>query len=97
MIILLEIVNETRTHPDIYLGASPRGSLALFRAAQAWALYNNRTYVIPEDVKFMAVPVLSHRIVMKQEAKLKKLTPEEIIDSILQSIRVPMVDDYEKK
>lgn len=45
----------------------------------------------------MAVPVLSHRIVMKQEAKLKKLTPEEIIDSILQSIRVPMVDDYEKK
>ncbi|HAA42626.1 MAG TPA: magnesium chelatase, partial [Ruminiclostridium sp.] len=64
---------------------------------RAWALYNNRTYVIPEDVKFMAVPVLSHRIVMKQEAKLKKLTPEEIIDSILQSIRVPMVDDYEKK
>lgn len=94
---IVEIVSETRTHPDIYLGASPRGSLALFRASQAWALYNNRTYVIPEDVKFMAIPVLSHRIIMKQEAKLKKLTPEEIIDSILHSIRVPMVNDYEKK
>ena len=45
----------------------------------------------------MAVPVLSHRVVMKQEAKLKKLTPEEIIDSILHSVRVPMVDNYEKK
>ena len=68
---IVEIVNETRTHPYIYLGASPRGSLSLFRASQAWALYNNRTYVIPEDVKYMAVPVLSHRVVMKQEAKLK--------------------------
>lgn len=94
---IVEIVNETRTHPNIYLGASPRGSLSLFRASQAWALYNNRTYVIPEDVKYMATPVLSHRIVMKQEAKLKKLTPEEIIDSILHSVRVPMVSNYEKK
>ncbi|MDQ2085996.1 MoxR family ATPase [Herbivorax sp. ANBcel31] len=94
---IVEIVNETRTHPNIHLGASPRGSLSLFRASQAWALYNNRNYVIPEDVKYMAMPVLSHRIIMKQEAKLKKLTPEEIIDSILHSVRVPMVDSYEKK
>lgn len=94
---IVEIINETRTHPNIHLGASPRGSLSLLRASQAWALYNNRTYVIPEDVKYMAIPVLSHRIGMKQEAKLKKLTTEEIIDSILHSVKVPMVDNYEKK
>lgn len=94
---IVEIVAKTRSHSDINLGASPRGSLSLFRAAQAWAFYNGRTFVLPEDVKFMAVPVLSHRIVLKQEARLKKISGEEIIRSILQSVKLSVVENYEKE
>jgi len=53
--------------------------------------------VIPEDVKLMSIPVLSHRIILKQEAKLKKISPEEIIDTIIKSVNVPAVDKYAKK
>lgn len=88
---IVAIVGQTRNHPDILLGSSPRGSIALFKAAQAWAYYNNRNYVIPDDIKKMVVPVLSHRIVIKQEAKLKKLQAEDILDSIVNSIYVPVV------
>ncbi|HOP99452.1 MAG TPA: MoxR family ATPase [Acetivibrio clariflavus] len=91
---IVEIVSKTRHHGDISLGASPRASLSLFRAAQAWAFYNGRSFVLPEDVKYMAVPVLSHRIVLKQEARLKKISPEEIISSILQAIKITLVENY---
>lgn len=94
---IVEIVSRTRSHSDISLGASPRGSLSLFRASQAWAFYNERDYVIPEDVKLMSIPVLSHRIMLKQEARLKKLSCEEIIESIMKSVNVPLVDKYEKE
>lgn len=94
---IVEIVSKTRWHQDISLGASPRGSISLFRASQAWAFYNGRDYVIPEDVKRMALPVLSHRIVLRQEARLKRITSEEIIESILKSVNVPLVENYEKK
>ena len=94
---IVEIVAKTRYHEDINLGASPRGSLSLFRAAQAWAFYNGRSFVIPEDVKYMAVPILSHRIVLKQEARLKKISAEEIISSVLQTIKIALVEDYDKK
>lgn len=94
---IVDIVNETRKHGDVALGSSPRGSLALFRATQAWAFYNRRNYVIPEDIKAMAVPVLSHRIILKQEAKLKKISANDIIYSILSNVRVPVVNYNEKK
>lgn len=94
---IVEIVAKTRSHADINLGASPRGSLSLFRAAQAWAFYNERNFVLPEDVKYMAVPVLSHRIVLKQEARLKKISAEEIIRTILQSLKLTLVENYDKK
>jgi MoxR-like ATPase len=94
---IVEIFTKTRYHSDINLGASPRASLSLFRAAQAWAFYNGRSFVIPEDVKYMAIPVLSHRIVLKQEARLKKISAEEIISAILQTIKISLVDDYGKK
>lgn len=94
---IVEIVAKTRYHEDINLGASPRGSLSLFRASQAWAFYNGRSFVLPEDVKYMAVPVLSHRIVLKQEARLKKISAEEIIKSVLQTIKITLVEDYDKK
>jgi MoxR-like ATPase len=88
---IVEIVGQTRRHSDLLLGSSPRGSIALFKAAQAWAYYNNRNYVIPDDIKKMVIPVLSHRVILKQEAKLKKLGSADILESIVDSIHVPVV------
>ncbi|MCX8130354.1 MAG: MoxR family ATPase [Clostridia bacterium] len=92
---IVDIVNQTRRHPDITLGSSPRGSMSLFRAAQAWAFYNERDYVLPDDIKKMVIPVLSHRIILKQEAKLKKITSSDILLSILNKVNVPVVDYFE--
>ncbi len=94
---IVDIVGHTRKHNDIVLGSSPRGSLALYRAAQAWAFYSGRNYVIPEDIKKMVIPVLSHRVMLKQEAKLKKITSSDIIQSIVDKIKVPVVEYDEKK
>ncbi|HHV60685.1 MAG TPA: MoxR family ATPase [Clostridiaceae bacterium] len=88
---IVEIASETRKHSDIVLGASPRGSLYLLRAAQGWAFYNGRDYVIPDDIKRMAAPVLAHRIILKQEASLKKTTSEDILESIMYETDVPVV------
>jgi MoxR-like ATPase len=88
---IVEIVSQTRKHPDVILGSSPRGSLSLFRASQAWAYYNGRDYVLPDDIKKMVIPVLSHRLILKQEAKLKKVSPDEILNSIVGRINVPVV------
>ena len=88
---IVEIVSQTRKHPDVTLGSSPRGSLALFRASQAWAFYNGRDYVIPDDIRKMVEPVLSHRLMLKQEAKLKKVNPVEILNYIVSRINVPVV------
>ncbi|MGB3990382.1 MAG: MoxR family ATPase, partial [Acetivibrionales bacterium] len=88
---IVEIVSQTRKHPDVALGSSPRGSLALFRASQAWAFYNGRDFVIPDDIRKMVIPVLSHRIMLKQDAKLKKINPVEILNYIVSRINVPVV------
>ncbi|MBI2755760.1 MAG: MoxR family ATPase [Chloroflexi bacterium] len=79
----------TRSHPDVYLGASPRGSLALMRAAQARALLCGRDYVIPDDVKALAVAVLSHRIIMNPEARMRDATAAGVIAEILAQLPVP--------
>ena len=94
---IVNIVSQTRRHPDVALGSSPRGSLSLYRASQAWAFYNDRDYVLPDDIKNMVLPVLSHRLMLKQEAKLKKISPEEILNSIVGNISVPVVSQYEAK
>ena len=94
---IVDIVGQTRKHPDVTLGSSPRGSLSLFRASQAWAFYNERDYVLPDDIKKMVIPVLSHRLMLKQEAKLKKINPEEILNSIVGRINVPVVSYNETK
>jgi len=87
---IVNIVSATRKHPDVILGASPRGSLSLYRTSQAWAFYNGRTYVLPDDIKKMVIPVLSHRIFLKQEAKLKKITAEDILKDIVRNVKVPV-------
>lgn len=94
---IVDIANRTRRHEDITLGSSPRGSLSLFRASQAFALYNSRSYVIPEDIVKMALPVLSHRMILKQEAKLRKVYTDDILRDIIKTINVPVVDYDEKK
>jgi MoxR-like ATPase len=94
---IVDIVSQTRKHQDVILGSSPRGSLSLFRASQAWAYYNERDYVLPDDIKKMVIPVLSHRLMLKQETKLKKINPEEILNSIVGRINVPVVSQHETK
>lgn len=92
---IVDIINGTRIHKDIAIGASPRGSLFLMRASQAWALYNKRSFVLPDDIKKMAAPVISHRIILKQEAKLRGRNSEDIISEIISKIKVPVVDRHE--
>ena len=86
---IVELVHQTRNHPSIALGCSPRGTLCLHRAAQAWAFYNERSYVLPDDVLKMAVPVLSHRLVLSQEAKFKRLNADEVLKSIVDQVDMP--------
>ncbi len=66
---IVELVRETRRHPDVYLGSSPRGSLGLFKAGQACAAIEGRDYVIPDDIKFLAPKILPHRIVINPAAR----------------------------
>jgi len=87
---IVRVVRKTREHPDIALGGSPRATLCLFRAAQAWALYNERDYVRPDDVVKMAVPVIEHRLVLKQEVRLKSVKSSEVIESVISDTKVPL-------
>ena len=85
---IVAIANATRTHPNIYLGVSPRGSLALFRAAQAWAAMRGRGYVIPDDIKFLAKPTLAHRMIVTPSARVRAITSTAILEEILQTVPV---------
>jgi MoxR-like ATPase len=84
------ITRETRSHPDIELGASPRASLGLHLAAQALAAVRGRNYVIPDDVKYLAVPTLAHRLITRTEARLKGRSSEDAIGQILTTVPVPI-------
>jgi len=86
---IVAIANATRNHTNIYLGASPRGSLALFRASQALAAMRGRGYVIPDDVKLLTKPTLAHRIIVTPAARVRAVTSTAILDEILQSVPVP--------
>jgi MoxR-like ATPase len=87
---ILKIVDATRQHPDLALGASPRGSLNLYRASQALAALDGRDYVIPDDVKLLAPAVLSHRLIVMPEARLKRRTPRNLIEEILAKTPAPV-------
>jgi MoxR-like ATPase len=86
---IARIINETRNNPALYLGASPRASLALLRASKANAAIKGRDFVTPEDIKEMASPVLRHRIILTPEKEMEGITEDELIDSILKSVEVP--------
>jgi MoxR-like ATPase len=86
---VVDIVTQTRRHPDIYLGASPRGSLALYRSGQARAAVKGRDYVIPDDIKELAAPTLAHRLIVSPSARLKDVTGEAVMSEILSTLPVP--------
>jgi MoxR-like ATPase len=86
---LLSLVTATRGHADVVLGASPRGTLALFRAAQARAYAQGRAYVTPEDVQALATPVLGHRLALTAEARHGGRGVARVLEDVLQSLRVP--------
>jgi MoxR-like ATPase len=93
---LLEIVQTTRLHDDVQLGGSPRASIALFRTTQALAAISGRNFVLPDDVKRMAQPVLAHRLILRPESRLRKVTPAAIVNEILTETSVPVLESKQE-
>ena len=89
---VVDIVRATREHPDIYLGASPRGSLALFKTARAWAALEGRDFVTPDDIKALAGPVLAHRLIASPSARIRGVDASSIVSEILGTTAVPGTD-----
>jgi MoxR-like ATPase len=86
---IVELTRQTRQHVDVYLGASPRGSLALFRTGQARAAIQGRDFVLPDDIKALVKPALSHRVILGPAARLRDLSGDQILDEILSKVPVP--------
>jgi MoxR-like ATPase len=87
---IVDLVRATRNHSGVELGVSPRGTLALYRTSQAYAAMHGRSYVIPDDVKRVARPVLSHRMIATSQTRLHGRMMEQIVDDVLHSIPVPV-------
>jgi MoxR-like ATPase len=85
---IVRLVNATRTHPDVYLGASPRGSLALYRTGQALAALSGRDYVIPDDIKSLAESALAHRLIIKTSSSMHDIDPRQVVAEILNTVPV---------
>ncbi len=86
---IVELINEIRRHPEVYVGASPRGSLALYRTGQARAALEGRDFVLPDDVKALAPAALPHRVIVGARGRLRELSSESIIGEILDRLPVP--------
>lgn len=86
---IVEISRQTRLHSDVYLGASPRGSLALFKMSQARAALAGRDFVLPDDIKYLAESALAHRVILGPAARLRDLSAEQILQEILDKVPVP--------
>ena len=88
---IINIIAATRSDKNVVLGCSPRGSLNLYKASKAWAFIMGRDYVLPDDIQKMAVPVLAHRIILSQGAKMNNYNSTKLINDILQNTKVPAV------
>ena len=86
---IAEIISRTRNHPHLYLGASPRASIAAMHVAKAFATINGRDFVIPEDVKKALLPILNHRIILTPEREMEGMTTENVIGMIIESVEIP--------
>lgn len=93
---IVNLVNATRDHKDIRLGGSPRATLSLFKACQAFAAIHNRDHVLPDDVKHLAIPVLSHRLILESEAELRGTTSISLINRILETTPLKLKDQEDK-
>ncbi len=87
---ILNLVKATRSHPDLSLGASPRGSLALYKTSQAWAALHHRDYVIPDDLKKLAPLTLSHRLILKPESQLRGRTTHSVLSDIIEQTNLTL-------
>jgi MoxR-like ATPase len=86
---IVKLVNASRKHPDVYLGSSPRGSIALYKTGQARAAIQGRDYVIPDDIKALAMVTLAHRLIISPSARIKNVDPRAVVQEILDSTPVP--------
>ncbi|WP_111707924.1 AAA family ATPase [Lutibacter citreus] len=86
---IAQLITKTRNHPHLYLGGSPRASLAVLNSSKAYAAINGRDFVIPEDIKKVIYPVLRHRIILTPEREMEGMTTDKVIEMIVQSIEVP--------
>ena len=87
----LQIITQTRQHPDLALGGSPRASIALFRCGQAMAAIRGKGFVSPDDIKRVLAPVMNHRLILQPESRLRKLTADSVLQEIVGEIAVPTV------
>lgn len=94
---LLDLVRASRSDPAISLGISPRGSLALHRTSQALAAIQGRGYVIPDDIKRLAKPVLAHRLILSPDARLRGRSPQEVLDELMERIPVPVEEVWQEE
>lgn len=86
---ITQIIQETRNNPMLFLGASPRAAIAILASAKAYAILNGRDFVTPEDVKFVALPVLRHRIILSPEKEMEGISADEVVKQIINKIEVP--------
>ncbi|MDR3308118.1 MAG: MoxR family ATPase [Coriobacteriales bacterium] len=92
-----QITSSTRTMKECSCGASPRGTIALVNLARSHALMRGRTYVLPDDIKYLAPYVLAHRVILTHEAKINGRDPKAVINSVLDSVAVPKLTEAEAK
>ena len=86
---IINIVQETRKNPMLFLGASPRASIAMMVSAKAYAMIQGRDFVSPEDIKFVALPVLRHRLQLSPEKEMEGISNDEVVKQIIDKIEVP--------
>ena len=86
---MLEIIRRTREWPMLALGASPRAAISLMRVAQAFAAFEDRAYLVPDDVKRAVLPVLRHRVILKPEAELEGFDADRVLNDVLAAVAVP--------
>jgi MoxR-like ATPase len=90
---VVDLVEATRRHSDVYLGASPRASIMLLRAARAFAAAEERDYVIPDDVKSLAAPALSHRIIVTADAVMSGRSSDVLVRELIDEVPIPVAEN----
>jgi MoxR-like ATPase len=94
---IVDIVSATRSHPDVRVGSSPRGALAILKLARGKAVLGGRDFVTPEDVKAVAVPALSHRLMLRPELWVRRVRPEDVVTEALDSVPTPAAEDVDAR